>query len=47
MEELRKQLHEIHTKIDKDPTNKELRKEGTLILSEFNIALQDEEKLLC
>lgn len=33
--------------IDKDPVNKELRKEVILILNDYNSALQNEEKLLC
>ena len=47
VEELRGKLHDIQTKIDKDPLNKTLRNEEVQAIGEYNSALQDEEKLLC
>lgn len=47
VEELRGKLHDVQTKIDKDPLNKTLRNEEVQIIGDYNSALQDEEKLLC
>ncbi|GJZ40339.1 hypothetical protein Tco_0586902 [Tanacetum coccineum] len=43
---LKKKLHVIQAKIDKDPSNKSLRLEGVQVLSEYKEATSDEEKLL-
>ncbi|GJS63252.1 hypothetical protein Tco_0677816 [Tanacetum coccineum] len=43
---LKDKLHEVQGKIDKDPTNKELRAEGVEILKSYKEAAEDEEKLL-
>ncbi|GJW16246.1 RNA-directed DNA polymerase, eukaryota, reverse transcriptase zinc-binding domain protein [Tanacetum coccineum] len=43
---LKEKLHEVQSKIDKDPTNKELRVEGVKTLKIYKEAIKDEEKLL-
>ncbi|GJW27374.1 RNA-directed DNA polymerase, eukaryota, reverse transcriptase zinc-binding domain protein [Tanacetum coccineum] len=44
--ELKEKVNEVQGKIDKDPTNKELREEGADILKNYIEAAEDEEKLL-
>ncbi|GKD06874.1 RNA-directed DNA polymerase, eukaryota, reverse transcriptase zinc-binding domain protein [Tanacetum coccineum] len=43
---LKEKLQEVQGKIDKDPTNKELRDEGVEIFKNYIEAAEDEEKLL-
>nr|GEV25809.1 RNA-directed DNA polymerase, eukaryota, reverse transcriptase zinc-binding domain protein [Tanacetum cinerariifolium] len=47
VEELKRKLCDIQTKIDKDPCNKKLREDEVNLLAEYLEATQDEEKLLC
>ncbi|GKC40801.1 hypothetical protein Tco_1053185 [Tanacetum coccineum] len=44
--DLKKKLHDVQAKIDKDPFNKSLRQEGIQVLSDYKEAASDEEKLL-
>nr|GEX80622.1 hypothetical protein [Tanacetum cinerariifolium] len=43
---LKKKLHDVQAKIDKDPFNKSPRQEGVQVLSDYKEASNDEEKLL-
>ncbi|GKD76561.1 RNA-directed DNA polymerase, eukaryota, reverse transcriptase zinc-binding domain protein [Tanacetum coccineum] len=43
---LKTKLHEVQSKIEKDPTNQVLRTEGIEALKEYQEAVEDEEKLL-
>nr|GEV86081.1 hypothetical protein [Tanacetum cinerariifolium] len=46
VKKLKKELDEVQTKIDADPTNSHIRKKGVSLFKEYNLALEDEEKLL-
>ncbi|GJX74877.1 RNA-directed DNA polymerase, eukaryota, reverse transcriptase zinc-binding domain protein, partial [Tanacetum coccineum] len=46
VKKLKKELDEIQTKIDADPTNTHIREQGVNLFKEYTLALEDEEKLL-
>nr|GEV04247.1 hypothetical protein [Tanacetum cinerariifolium] len=46
VKKLKKELDEVQTKIDADPTNTYFREQGVGLFKEYTLALEDEEKLL-
>ncbi|GJY49503.1 RNA-directed DNA polymerase, eukaryota, reverse transcriptase zinc-binding domain protein, partial [Tanacetum coccineum] len=46
VKKLKKDLDEVQTRIDVDPTNSQLREQGVGLFKEYTLALKDEEKLL-